>query len=197
MTAAGAAEARESFLARLDSAMSDLPHGVAGEIRAGVAEELDGLDAAATAARIAQLGEPAVIADGARAELRGVSAVTPTRIPLTRTRGYAITAALSLSFAGILVPVVGWMIGAVLVGLCGLWRTWEKAVAVLLPLVAVILTGVVGGILLPAGGASGADANPLLPASYDMIWSVTMLGVIIVPVTGIWLLWRLRGRTAD
>lgn len=58
MTEKTAAELRDDYLARLDEAMRGLPHGVASDIRGGIAEELDGLDAEATAERIDRLGTP-------------------------------------------------------------------------------------------------------------------------------------------
>lgn len=60
---------RDDYLARLDEAMRGLPHGVAGEIRQGIVEELEGLDADATAERIERLGDPAGIAREAQDEV--------------------------------------------------------------------------------------------------------------------------------
>ena len=140
MTEKTAAELREDYLARLDEAMRGLPHGVASDIRGGIAEELDGLDAVATAERIDRLGDPRGIAREAEDEVPTAPPVvfpapapapSAPRTPTTATRGFAIAAALTLSFGGIVVPVVGWFVGAVLVSLSPLWRTWEKAVAIL------------------------------------------------------------------
>ena len=207
MIDASADRLRDDYLIRLDAAMAALPHGVAGDLRAGIEEELAGLDGAAVAARIAQLGEPEKIARGAVDALpdAGAAAVAaaPARPPVTSTRGFAITAALVLSFGGIVVPFVGWIVGAVLVSLSTLWRTGEKALAILVPLVGTILVLAAG--LLPfsvtgeAVSSSGAgDAvNPLMPAWYDLLWSVPMIaGLLLVPASGIWLIWRLRGRAA-
>ncbi|WEK60717.1 MAG: hypothetical protein P0Y60_15660 [Candidatus Microbacterium colombiense] len=209
---------REDYLARLDEAMRELPHGVAAEIRGGITEELQGLDAAATAARIAQLGDPVDIAREAQDETPGgptfvVAAPLPApeapRPRTTSTRGFAITAALALSFGGIVVPVVGWFVGAVLVVLSPLWKTWEKTVAIVVPFV-VFLTAVIlittmqgfSGEGSSSGSSSGTGTpppvmNPLVPAWYDLIWfAVIVIGLVLIPASGLWLLWRLRGRTA-
>ena len=217
MTETTAEDLREDYLARLDEAMRGLPHGVAADIRGGIAEELHGLDASSTAARIAQLGDPVAIAREAQDETPAgptfvVAAPVPVpdapRRPTTSTRGFAITAALTLSFGGIVVPVVGWFVGAVLVTLSSLWKTWEKVVAIVVPfsvfvLTAILITTLQGfSVAAETGSSSGTGAppqvaNPLLPAWYDFIWfGVIALGLVLIPASGLWLLWRLRGRTA-
>lgn len=205
-----AARLRADYLHSLDAAMRDLPHGVAAEIRSGIAEELEGLDAAATAARIAQLGEPAEIVRGAAQELGeprpgAQEASMPRRV--TGTRGYAIAAALALSFGGIVVPFVGWIVGSVLVSFSTLWRTWEKVVSIVVPLAIVALAALASfaAFAVPAGATSvevsggdvavGGEANPLLPSGYDILWSgFGLVGFLLLPASGLWLLWRLRGR---
>lgn len=211
MTVTDATRQRENFLARLDAAMQSVPHGVATEIRAGIVEELAGLDAAATAARIEQLGDPAMIAREAHvaAQEPGAPVLLETRLktPATSTRGFAITAALVLSFGGIVVPAIGWVFGAVLVCASALWKTWEKTVAIVVPLAAaatVIVFGLGAWYAGPAevsvsevdSGFSDLGANnPLLPAAYDWIWmGIFGLGVLLVPASGLWLIWRLRRR---
>lgn len=215
MTRTTAESLRDDYLARLDEAMRPLPHGVAADIRGGIAEELDGLDPAATAERIARLGDPADIVREAQAETpAGVPVavgipMTAPRTPATRTRGYAIAAALTLSFGGIVVPIVGWFVGAVLVSLSSLWKTWEKVVAIVVPfalcaLSGILVTGMGVGSWVGSGGESSSGSgvavdveamNPLVPTWYDLIWfGVIALGVILIPLSGLWLLWRLRGR---
>lgn len=208
---------REDYLTRLDEAMHGLPHGVATDIRAGILEELQGLDADATAARIARLGDPVAIAREAQAELPAgdpvpVAAPAPRpsdpRPAPTSTRGFVIAAALTLSFGGIVVPVVGWFVGAVLVSLSSMWKTGEKVVAIVVPFVAGGLSIILISTMVTVAAWESSDStsgtgnpppvnNPLLPAWYDMIWVGIMgVGVLLIPVSGLWLLWRLRGRTA-
>lgn len=217
MTELTADDLREGYLTRLDEAMRGLPHGVATDIRAGILEELQGLDADAMAARIARLGAPEEIAREAQAELPASSPIAPAvpasdpslpRPATTSTRGFAIAAALTLSFGGIIVPVVGWFVGAVLVSLSSLWKTGEKVVAIVVPFVvsglSILLISTIATISAweSSDSSSGAGTpppvhNPLLPAWYDMIWvGIVGVGVLLIPASGLWLLWRLRGRTA-
>lgn len=214
MTEKTAAELRDDYLARLDAAMGGLPHGVASEIRGGIAEELDGLDAVATAERIDRLGDPRGIAREAEDEVPTAPPVvfpapTPApsapRTPTTATRGFAIAAALTLSFGGIVVPIVGWFVGAVLVSLSAMWRTWEKAVAILVPFVATGLSFLITSTMtgFSTGSASGSSTggetpevvNPLVP-SFGEWHLLLLLGFLLVPASGLWLLWRMRGRGA-
>ena len=217
MTDAEATRLREDYLARLDEAMRGLPHGVAGDIRQGIAEELSGLDGPAAAERIAQLGDPVDIAREAQDEVPAppmvvVSPVSAASVdpavPTTSTRGFAIAAALTLGFGGILVPIVGWVVGAVLVCLSPLWKAWEKAVAILLPLgVVVVAWLIVGSMSFTTGSSSGSSSgtgtppepvDPLVPDvwSFGGVHLLIILAVLLVPASGLWLLWRLRGRAA-
>ncbi|WP_243229776.1 hypothetical protein [Microbacterium sp. CIAB417] len=202
---------RTEYLTRLDVAMRDLPHGVASEIRAGIAEELEGRDAEAIAARIAALGDPADIAREAQDEVPvppvvmvapPVAAPAGGRPPATGTRGFAIAAALTLSFGGIVLPFAGWIVGVVLVCFSTLWRVWEKVVAVLIPFVTAAFSILVwssfsvAATVEESGSGITETVNPLVPAWYDVVWSGALLiGILLVPASGLWLLWRLRGRT--
>lgn len=215
MTELTADDFSAQYLARLDEAMRNLPHGVASDIRAGILEELQGLDAEATAARIAQLGDPVSIAREAQAEVPAVSTfdrsavATPApRPPATSTKGFAIAAALTLSFGGIVVPVLGWFVGAVLVSVSTLWKTWEKVVAIVVPFAVtglsfLAVTTLTGFSSSDSGGSSsGTGTPPEVPALNPLVpgvgeWHVlVLLGFLLVPLSGLWLLWRLRGRTA-
>jgi len=201
---------RNGFLARLDDAMRALPHGVASEIRAGIVEELDGLDAEATAARIAVLGDPHQIAREAQDEVPSpvvvvappAAAANGVKPPSTGTRGFAIAAALTLSFGGIVLPFVGWIVGVVLVCFSSLWRVWEKIVAIVVPLVTASFSILVWSSITMVttedfGDGVSSTSNPLVPAWYDVMWSGTLLiGILLVPASGLWLLWQLRGRCA-
>lgn len=207
MTEPDAERLRREFLERLDAAMTDLPHGVATEIHDGIEEELEGLDGEAAAARITQLGDPGTIAREAQAEMptgapivvapSEPSARPTAKAPLVDTRGYAITSALVFAFGGFVVPVVGWLVGAVLVSSSTLWRRWEKVLAIVLPFAGAALIAVViwiGSLVSSAGEAGEQEHNPLLPTSYDLWHSGILLVFILIPAIGGWLLWRLRRR---
>ncbi|WP_344819220.1 HAAS signaling domain-containing protein [Microbacterium soli] len=207
------------YLARLDVALRDVPHGVAAEIRAGIAEELSSLDAEAAEARIAQLGDPGVIAREAMDAGAYAASMAPPpaasappssagRGPASRTRGFAIVAALVLSFGGYIVPLVGWFVGVALVLMSTMWRAWEKTVAILAPVVffAILLlfslpasvTVSSGEVHEVSGDGAAEVATPLIPTAYDFSWSsLVLLLVLVIPASGLWLLWRMRGRTAS
>jgi len=204
--------ATSDYLDRLDVALRHVPHGVAAEIRAGIAEELSSLGPDAAEQRIAQLGDPAVIAreavDAGGYLLPSAVALAgaPAPVSVTRSRGFAIAAALTLSFGGFLVPFVGWVVGAVTVAMSGMWRSWEKVVAICVPLV---LSGIVMLISFASFTTSAVEvheaagtgdspeiANPLVPIVYDFGHSaIIVLVLVAVPASGLWLLWRMRGRT--
>lgn len=212
-----ASSLREGYLARLDEEMKGLPYGVASEIRAGVLEELHGLGAEAMAAKISQVGDPVAIARGARTRFQphppilvttSVSDPGPDRAAprssTTSTRGFAITAALTLSFGGIVIPLLGWFVGAVLVTLSALWKTWEKAVAIIIP----FIVGSISLLLLQfisfesgssSGSGSGTSAvdvsvDPSQPI-LGFLPVLLVLGLLTIPISGLWLIWRLRGRS--
>jgi hypothetical protein len=215
MTQTTAQTLREEYLGRLDEAMRGLPHGVASEIRAGIAEELDGLDLEATQARIARLGDPIAIAREAQDEVPAAPTIVVApplpapmapRPPLTGSRGFAIAAALTLSFGGFILPVLGWVVGAVLVSLSTLWKTWEKIVATLVPFVVTGLSFLVVSTMSgfgsseSSGSATGTGTPPAVEVSNPLVpgigeWHVLiLLGFLLIPLSGLWLLWRLRGR---
>src|SRR5690606_2352680 len=99
---------------------------------------------------------------------------------------------LVLAFGGLVIPVVGWIAGAVLVVMSARWRRWEKLVAILTPFAVVVLIVVVSWVGSVAGAGS-ASQNPLVPASYDIAYSsIFLVFVILIPTCGLWLLWRLR-----
>lgn len=211
--------ATADYLARLEVALRDVPHGIAAEIRAGVAEELRSLEPDAAEARIAQLGDPTVIArealdaggyapPAAPAAARPDTVASPGSVPVARSRGFAIAAALTLSFGGYLVPVVGWFVGVALVLMSSMWRTWEKLVAILVPVVlfgglmlfsfaAFTTTGAVEVHEASGTGTPPEVENPLVPdlllAGPHFLIIIAVAGVI--PLSGLWLLWRMRGRT--
>jgi len=157
--------------------------------------------------RIAQLGDPERIAREAMdavmpARTDPVPPPVVARPPLTRTRGFAIAAAIALGVGGLVVPFAGWLAGAAMVMMSAMWRTGEKLVALLLPFAAAALMALASAVSawLDGGGeqAGTVVVNPLLPAAYDFMHAGFLLfPFVVVPVSGFWLLWRLRGRSTD
>lgn len=125
------------------------------------------------------------------------NSVRTSRNGAMSSRGFAIAAALTLSFGGVVLPVIGWIVGAVLVAFSPFWKTWEKAVAVIVPVVVASLVAAMIAITFMNSDSSGAEvsgSSPLIPTSYALWTGVVVLGLVLIPASGLWLLWRLRGR---
>ncbi|WP_040167175.1 HAAS signaling domain-containing protein [Microbacterium gorillae] len=176
----------DRYLARLDAALADVRHDTAVEIRAGVAEELAGLDDAAARDRIAALGDPAFIAASARGELPQPSVPVPTYEGSGRlygrgslaTRGMVIATGLVIAFGGIVLPFVGWVAGIVMMCLSPVWRRAEKVyVAVVPPLV-------IAGVLVLT------QVTPNFPGGWRTVLLPYVTGQIIASLLGIWALVR-------
>lgn len=145
MTETSAPQVVRSYLAALDAELATVALPVAREIRAGIAEELAGLDVNGAAERIEQLGDPAFIA----AEARAASEVGPSASyvsPQSRRADpswYSITAAMLLLLGAFVVPIVGWFAGVAMLWSSRGWRLTDK---------------LVGTLLLPGGLLAGAYA---------------------------------------
>ncbi|KUF07981.1 hypothetical protein [Leucobacter sp. G161] len=219
------APALTEYLEKLDAAVQHLPHGLARDLTAEITAQLSNLDEEELAQHIALLGPPETVAQAALdaaeqtlpadpfgAQAAPAPAASPQ--PLTATRGYAIAAVIILGIGGIVLPFVGWFIGATLVGTSKLWRTKEKLVGILatpamvvLVLVAFLIIGALQGGE-PAASAAGLSGtafhgpsdedftkNPLLPSVYDGLWSTMFLWIFVfAPLSALWLFLRLRGR---
>ena len=142
MTKTSTPQVVRSYLGELDRTLAGVPDDVRQGIVAGVAEELEGLDAVAAASRIESLGDPAFIAAEARAEAqaeaRAGAAPKPSAAKLTPSRAseqrwYVVVTALLLEFGGLLVPLAGWVAGIMLLWSSPLWTRGEKLVAMIVP----------------------------------------------------------------
>ena len=143
-------------------------------ILAGVAEELEGLDAAAATSHIETLGDPAFIAAEARdgAGARPTSASTAASAGLaprraSEERWYVIVTAALIEFGGLVVPLGGWVAGIMMLWASSLWTRREKLVATSVPpSFGIVLFGIfaIGGSGFPAwnGLVIGAFAGPVL-----------------------------------
>lgn len=187
----------ERYLRRLDEALAALPADTAAEIRAGVAEELAGVEPSAVGARIEELGDPWFIAAEARAETvrlaPGTGRVTsPTRSlsrgPAAESSTYLVIAALLIAVGGVFVPFVGWLTGIVMMWLSPVWRRAEKWAATLGPIALGVVVAI--GLAMAEGLSSeqgGSEANPLVPQPLILWNGIVLAGVVNVGV-GVWLL---------
>ncbi len=178
-----------SYLSQLETELADVPASVRSEIVSGVSEELAGLDPAAAAARIDQLGDPAFIAAEARAEA-GAPAEHSAAGERTEPAWFAVVASLLVAVGSFVVPVIGWVVGIVMVWLSKAWWRWEKLVATLLvPGIILLVVGL--GWLFSLGGATSGQPNPLVPSHIDLL-TIGLLPYALNVVVGLWLLYRAR-----
>ena len=184
-------EVTTAYLAQLDAELDQLPAGLHRDIVTGVAEELQGLDAEAAAARIEQLGDPASIAAAARAE---TPTEMPTGTPATAAaaaslgsadapppgQAFSIAAAVVLIAGSLLVPVVGALAGLLFVSQARAWTRREKAAAWLAS-VGVALLALAAAALLSSVDVGGGHL-------------ALLVGYLVFPVVGVVLAVRAQRR---
>ena len=146
------------YLAELGRGLAGVPGEVRQGIVAGIAEELEGLDASAAASRIESLGDPAFIAAEARAGVPPTSTgPTSTNAVLappraSEQRWYVVVTTALLYFGGLVVPLAGWVVGIMMLWASPLWTRREKLIATIVPpVVGVLLFGIfaIGGSGFP------------------------------------------------
>lgn len=128
------------YLGRLDRELRDLPRArrreLVDEISGHIAEaraELDGDNELAVRQLLDRLGEPEEIAAEARGRF-DVGAPGP--------RARDIAALVLLPIGGVILPVIGWFVGAVLLWVSDAWNTRDKVIGTLI---------FPGGLLVPIG----------------------------------------------
>ena len=173
----------DTYLRDLERAVRDLPKPLADDIVSGVREELRGLDAAAAAERIAELGDPEFIAASARAEV-------PPRRDAT---WYTVLTIVLLAIGGFIVPVVGWLVGLVMLWYSRTWTLRDKLVGTfLLPAIALASVTIATLTAIPADPAE-ERVNPLIPSVFDLSHSAILLSLLVVPIiTTVYLIVRAR-----
>ncbi len=131
------------YLARLDDLARRLPDAPRAELVGAITEHIGDararggpLDEAATRTMLDRLGDPAEIVAAAAAEQPGTDAETARAASAAGAHGRGSgtgleIAAVVLLTAGSLVPLLGWMVGIVLVWCSRRWRLSEKLLATL------------------------------------------------------------------
>jgi HAAS domain-containing protein len=160
----------EAYLNRLEAELADLPRGrrreLVGEIRTHIEEaqaQLAADDEAGFLTVFERLGDPAEIA--AEAGSRGKRA-------RGRVGGRELLTVVLLLVGGVLVPLVGWIVGVVLLWASEVWTRREKVLGTLV---------IPGGLLLPVGIVLAAAAAGLFQG-YQTCTDQSML-VCSSPVT--------------
>jgi hypothetical protein len=170
------------YLRRLEIAAAPLPASrradLVAEIRAHIDEALrvDGVvDEIAVRNVLERLGPPE--------EIAAAAGPPPTVCAAGRRFGPLEIAALLALTVGSLVPIVGWVAGAVLVVLSAAWSTREKVTGLLLGLVAPVL-----GLLLSLLGSPQDGLGPT---------EVAVIGAFLAGLpSALYLAWRLLGRSS-
>jgi hypothetical protein len=192
------------YLKRLNAELRGLPRvrrrELVDEISEHIAEAraaLDGENEAAIRTLLDRLGDPEEIA----AEARERFGVAPRKVGWKE-----VGALVLLPIGGVLIPVLGWVVGIVLLWVSDAWSTRDKLVGTLL---------FPGGLLVPLGlgvmaeesSGCGSIVSPQLspqpigsacpPADGTGLWEVALVVILIVVplLTTIYLARRLR-RTA-
>lgn len=124
------------YLARLEQQALVLPADRRAELLAEIGEHISDARAAGAAADEAavrtlldRLGEPSDIVAAAREDVP-VGWGAPPPLPRPRGTGLELAAVLMLT-AGSFLPVVGWVVGVVLLWISSLWRVREKVLGTL------------------------------------------------------------------
>jgi hypothetical protein len=190
------------YLRQLDAAMADLPAEVRADIVGGVREELAGLDAARAAERIEVLGDPAFIAAEARGALADEPVAAASVLPTTSPQWYPVVAALVLMIGSIVVPIVGTVVGLVLMWTSRTWTRADKFIATLAPPVLALVFGlalnavtVMTASPIPSSGpGENAIINPLIPSLPTVFHGAFIALFVLWVIDGAWLLIRLRRR---
>jgi hypothetical protein len=91
------------------------------------------------------------------------------------------------------VPFVGWVVGVVLVWMSSLWRTREKVIATVGPVVVLLLALVVSHSINGWAAVSGTE-NPLVPVIGDIAMSSVIGALLLNVIAMVWLLVRLGRR---
>ncbi|QAY72062.1 hypothetical protein ET445_00665 [Agromyces protaetiae] len=197
------------YLRELDAALAGVPQALRRDILDGIASDLAGLDPAAAAERIEQLGDPneiaADVSGGVPAASGGEPGASATALaappaqvappaPPVSPRWYVVVTSLVVAFGGFVIPVIGWIAGITMMWMSRSWARWEKWTATLLPFAVLAVTfaaSAIAGAVERAGAPTpGVSDSPLVVSAFSGWHAAILLMFVIPPVTGIWLLVR-------
>jgi len=184
MTRSGVDSLVDDYLAHLHAASRALPPDRAWELVEGIREHISAArtegaagDEAEVRAMLARLGTPEEIVAAAQEAAGTPGASSPFRPPAPRLEQPGTgreAAAVTCLTAGSLVPLVGWVVGVVLLWTSGRWRTWEKMLGTFvvpggpglvmllgLTMPARVCTGTTSGSVMVVGGPGGTQTTEL------------------------------------
>ena len=185
----------DAYLRELDQELRDLPAGRRRELLEEIREHIDsaledsrGSDDVEIRNVLDRLGDPTEIAAEAR-ERFGVRRTKP---------GWRETLALLLlPIGGVLIPVVGWLVGAVLLATSNVWTDREKVIGLLVVpgglLPAVVLSlGAVGGRACTYSSVNGGPVTEACAGGMPEPLAYAILAVLVIGP--LWTLYFLLSR---
>jgi len=195
----------DAYLAELERLLANADPVTRQELVDGIREELAGLSPEEADARLRELGDPAYVAVGMLAETRD-AAPAPARAAEQDgdAAWYPVVTVLLLTVGGVIVPVLGWIVGLIMLWAARGWRTLHKVAGTVIALLGpgMLLAGLVATgttqvtQVNPAGG--GDSPNPLIPPMVEApfpTWWMLAIVVLVVWIAGwIWLLVAHRAR---
>jgi hypothetical protein len=184
----------DTYLAELERLLASADPAVRQELVDGIREELAGLGADEADARLRELGDPAFVAAGVLAEASDAApASSASAAPEGDAAWYPVLTVVLLTIGGFLVPVLGWVVGLIMLWAATGWRTLHKVAGTVLTLAA---PGGLLLLLLPVAVVavpSEPNPNPLMPPTIP--WWVIALVLLVAWIAGwIWLLIVHRAR---
>lgn len=176
------------YLKDLERALRDVPaedrHEIVADIKEHIAEAAadrgDEMTENELRRMLEQVGHPEAIAEEAR-----------ERFGVTRRRGGAMEgiAVVSLLFGGLLIPILGWVLGVILLWASSVWTTREKIIGTLIVpggLAAPLFFGAfavgASSCIGPPGSGCTGDTNVMLPQFGGIILIALGLAPIAVAV---------------
>lgn len=179
----------EKYLTELDELLLDVDPAIRDGLVNGIREELAGMSDADAAERLRAIGDPAFVAASARAELS-----QPKAARRNDPAWYSVATVLLGSIGGFLIPVLGSIIGLVMLWMAANWQLRHKVVGTVLTALG---SGGVFLMLVPfytvatvTVSGAGDNPNPLIPAAASAPWSAILFFALAVAwfAGWIWLL---------
>lgn len=149
-----------SYMRQLDEALADAPserrREIVDEVKAHIHEEMQQLGRPPSEAEVRQildrLGEPVAIANAVADDVPGESSA-PIRSRSPRLGLLEVVALVLLLIGALIVPIVGWVVGVVLLWISPAWTTKQKWLGTLvlpgglaLPLFLSVISASLGGV---------------------------------------------------
>lgn len=175
----------DAYLRRLDAASVGLPTDRRIELAAGIREHIGAAlaasgthDEAAVRNVLDRLGSPEEVAESAVDSSPVARGGGPphdgrTHVPAPHVTGLEIAGLVILAIGGVILPVLGVVVGLVLVWSSSLWAKKDKLIATVLPVAMTVVPALVLTIVQPGPGATTTDPGLvlLLPDAAEVLWS--------------------------